>query len=286
MIRPRRSFLGFARREPALVAACSWLLLVALFAILQPVIAPRDLVLTDLANSYFPPVWLGGAWDHPLGTDNLGRDVVSQLAHGVRSSLVVAATAAFGAGLLGAAIGLLSGYFGGFIDSIVSQLVAAQLALPLIFVAVAVAMALGPSQVTVIVAIALSNWVPFARVVRSEVVVLRESDFVALAKVSGATTTRLLSRHILPNAQRSIVVLMTQSFGEGILIESSLGYLGLGVQPPNVSLGLMISNAQVYISSYPLLIIIPVVLLASIALASNIAGDRANDAFDPLNARR
>ncbi len=284
--RSRSRVAGMLRREWVLVVAGAVLLVVALFAILDPVIVPVDLGFTDLANSFAPPAWAGGTWTHPLGTDNLGHDTLSQLAYGARSSLVVAVAAAFGAGVIGTAVGLISGYLGGVLDGIVSQLAAAQLALPLIFVAIAIAMVLGPSQLTVIIAISFANWVPFARVVRAETMVLRESDFVSLARLSGSSTPRLLARHILPNTRRSIIVLATQAFGEGILMESSLGYLGLGVQPPDVSLGLMIANAQIYISSDPRLIIAPVVLLAAAALSANLVGDRVNDLFDPMNVGR
>jgi peptide/nickel transport system permease protein len=267
---------------PLAIAAVVVLAAVILTAIVRPLLDPEPLGRVDLGRTFLPPVWSpNGNWSHPLGTDQLGRDILTRLAYGARLSLMVAVTAAGISSMMGTAIGLLTGYFEGWIDIVTARLIEAQLSLPLILVALAMVIGFGPSVPTLVLAIAISSWVPYARVVRSEVLVLKQSDFVALSIVTGLGPWTILWRHILPNVLASVIVLASQNFGQAIIYEASLSYLGLAVQPPNVSWGLMIAQARVFLSSQAWLVLAPASILALTALAVNILGDLLRDQLDP-----
>jgi ABC-type dipeptide/oligopeptide/nickel transport system permease subunit len=209
-----------------------------------------------------------------LGTDDLGRDILFQLAKALRVSGLVALVAVFLAGTAGAILGVLSGYRGGWIDFIVGRLTEAQMALPLLIVAMTLVVALGPSLPTLVLAIALSGWVPFARLVRAETLALKEREFVTLAQLSGVSPTRILIRHLLPNVLPSTLILATQQIAVAVIEESSLSFLGLGVQPPNTSLGLMVGETRVFMQSDAWLPLIPVAVLVLLALSVNLIGDQ------------
>lgn len=266
-----------------LVAAMTLpLLIVVAMAVLAPRLGGESLAQVDLSQTLVRPVWsAGGSWSHPLGTDQLGRDLLGRLAYGARVSLLVAVAAAFLASVFGTALGLVAGYFEGWIDVIADRVIEAQLSLPLLLVSLAVVIALGPSLGTVTLAIAVSSWVPYARIVRGEVLVLRSSEFVDLSVVAGLSAVTILRRHVLPNVLPSIVVLASQNFGQAIIYEASLSYLSLGVQPPEVSWGLMIAQSRVYLESAPWLVLAPAILLALTALAANVIGDLVRDRLDP-----
>jgi peptide/nickel transport system permease protein len=270
------------RRLPWLpLLAASVFTIVATGAIVAPYVSQEPLGRVSLSESFVPPIWAGGSWNHVFGTDQLGRDILGRLGYGARVSLVVAACAALAASLVGTLIGLVSGYVGGWFDLVVARIVEAQLSLPLILIALSVVIALGASLATIVFAIALSSWVPYARVVRSEVLVLKNSDFVALSVVTGLPTTTILRRHVLPNVLPSVVILASQNFGYAIIQESTLSYMSLGVQPPNVSWGLMIAQSRVYLASMPWLVLAPTFALAITALSANILGDFLRDRLDP-----
>jgi peptide/nickel transport system permease protein len=196
-------------------------------------------------------------------------------------SLLVALTAALAASLIGTVVGLISGYSEGWGDIVLSRVIEAQLSLPVILVALSIAISLGPSFRTTVLAIAITSWVPYARVVRSEVLVLKRSDFTALAIVTGLRSSKILWRHILPNVLPSVVVLATQNFGQAIVYEAGLSFLGIGVQPPDVSWGLMIAQSYLYIISVPWLVLAPAFALALTALSTNLLGDIIRDRLDP-----
>ncbi|WP_189021290.1 ABC transporter permease [Paenarthrobacter histidinolovorans] len=217
---------------------------------------------------------MGGSWDAPLGTDQLGRDVLLQLSLAIRISALVATVSVLLAGTIGVMLGLVSGYRGGWMDSIVNRLSETQMALPFLVVAMVLAVALGPSLTTIVVAIALSGWVPFARLVRAEALVLRNREFVLLAKVASVSSARIVLRHLLPNVLPSVVVLGTQSIAIAVLEESALSFLGLGVQPPMMSLGSMIGQTRLQLQTDAWLPLTPIIVLALLALAINILGDR------------
>lgn len=265
------------------MVALAWLMLILLLAIVAPIFFELPLNSVDLSVTFREPVWTGGSWSYPLGTDNLGRDLLSQIAYGAQVSLSVAFVVAALSGIFGTFIGLATGYFGGWIDLAAARVIEAQLSLPVIIVALAIVISLGPSFSTVALAIALANWVPYARVIRSEVFVLRSTDFVALAQTAGLSSFTILTRHIFPNVLPSVVILASQTFGRAIIYEASLSYLGLGVQPPLVSWGGMIAHSQIYLSSNPWLVLIPTITLALTALAANVIGDRIRDSLDPAS---
>ncbi|WP_191089810.1 ABC transporter permease [Nesterenkonia ebinurensis] len=244
------------------------------FAVFYPMLSSESPTSVHLGRTLREPVFLGGTWEHPLGTDNLGRDILLQLAHALRVSGLVAVVSVFFAGTAGAIFGLLSGYRGGWVDFIVGRLTEAQMALPLLIVAMTLVVALGPSLPTLVLAIALSGWVPFARLVRSETLALREREFVTLAQLSGVHAARILVRHLLPNVIPSTLILATQQIAVAVIEESALSFLGLGVQPPNTSLGLMVGQTRVYMQSDPWLPMVPVLALVVLSLSVNLLGDQ------------
>jgi peptide/nickel transport system permease protein len=228
-------------------------------------------------------VWDGGTISHVLGTDNLGRDLLERLAYGARVSLLVGIASTVLASLIGSIIGLLAGYVGGWLDAVLARIIDAQLCFPTILLGLSFAAFLPPSLYVIVLAISLSIWPMYARVVRAEVLVVRQSDFVALAIAGGMRRAAIMRRHILPNVLPMVVVLASQNFGLAVIYEAALSYLGIGVQPPATSLGLMIADGQVYLTSNPWVVFAPVIVLASISLAVNVLGDRLRDAFDPTS---
>jgi len=246
----------------------------ALIAIVVPLVSSEPPGSVHLERTVQSPVFSGGQWAHPLGTDDLGRDVLLQLAHALRVSALVAVVSVALAGTGGALLGLISGYRGGWIDFVVGRLTEAQMALPLLVVAMTLVISLGPSLSTLVLAIALSGWVPFARLVRSETLALREREFVTLARLSGVRNWTIIMRHLLPNVVPTTLILATQQVAVAVIEESSLSFLGLGVQPPQTSLGLMIGQTRVHMQSDPWLPLIPVLALVVLALAVNLIGDQ------------
>lgn len=235
----------------------------------------------DVSKTFQPPIWAGGSWEHVLGTDNLGRDILSRLVSGARISLIVAVAAVLLAGIGGTIIGLAAGYFGGAVDSVAARLIDAQLAFPLVALALAVVVAFGPSTPVVICVIAVTSWVAYARVVRGEVMSLRNRDFVALAQTAGMREVKILLRHLLPNVMPSIIVLASLDLARVIIYEASLSFLGLGVQPPNSSWGLMISEGRVYLATEPFVVLIPAAALVVLTISANVLGDSLRDRLDP-----
>jgi peptide/nickel transport system permease protein len=262
------------------VAVLATVILLAIFA---PFVSPQQLGLgqIDLEHILAPPVWAGGTWSRPLGTDQLGRDVFTLLAYGARTSITVAVTVVLIGSSVGTLLGLLAGYFGGWLDAVVSRLAETQLSLPLIVVGLVVVVAFGSSLFTIVLVIVFVSWVSYARVVRAEALVLRDSDFVALSVVAGARWYRILYRDLLPNISSSVIVLASLNFGAAILDEAGLSYLGLGIQPPQASWGLMINTYRLYITSDVWLLVFPALILAATALAANIVGDALRERLDP-----
>jgi peptide/nickel transport system permease protein len=236
-----------------------------------------------LNQAFRPPVWDGGTISHVFGTDQLGRDLLQRLAYGARVSLLVGLASTIVASLIGVTIGLLAGYVGGWLDAVLARVADAQLCFPAILLGLSFAAFLPPSLYVIVLAIALSTWPMYTRVVRAEVLVVRQSDFVALAIAGGMRRGAIMRRHILPNVLPIVVVLASQNFGLAVIYEAALSYLGVGVQPPGTSLGLMISDGQVYLTSNPWVVFAPVIVLASISLAVNVLGDRLRDVFDPTS---
>jgi len=236
----------------------------------------------DLLNRNLPPIWFEkGDWLHPLGTDPLGRDYLSRLLYGARISLLIGASVALISGLIGTTMGMLAGYFGGKTDLLVTFLVTTRLALPVILVALATVALIGGSLWVVIGVLGLLKWDRFAVVMRSATQQVRQLDYVAAAQAAGASTRRILLGEVLPNVLPQLVVVATLEAASAILLESALSFLGLGVQPPLPSWGLMISEAKAYMFFSFWLIAIPGCALAVLIFAINLAGDGLHDLLAP-----
>ena len=273
-----RQLLG----NKALVVGGGILLLMIVLAVLAPLVAPYDPYVQDLANRTVPPVWYDqGAWVHPLGTDQLGRDYLSRLIYGARISLLIGLSVALISGLIGTTMGMLAGYFGGRTDMVVSFLVTTRLSMPVILVALATVALVGGSLWVVILVLGLLKWDRFAVVMRSATQQVRSLEYVAAAQAAGASTTRIVLTEVLPNVLPHLIVIATLEAASAILLEASLSFLGLGVQPPLPSWGLMISEAKAYMFFSFWLIAIPGTALAVLIFAINLAGDGLHQVFIP-----
>ncbi len=276
--RLRRRVLG----HTGLLAGLAIFALVVLVALFAPVIAPHDPYAQDLTKRMVPPVWYErGQWLHPLGTDNLGRDYLSRLLYGARISLLIGLSVMIVSGLIGATLGLLAGYFGGRIDMAITFLITARLALPVVLVALAVVATIGGSLWVVIIVLGLLKWDRFAVVMRAATQQVRALEYIDAAKSVGSTTPRIILRDVLPNVMPHLIVVATVEAASAILLEAALSFLGLGVQPPLPSWGLMIAEAKSYMFFSFWLIAIPGTALALLVLSINLMGDGFRDVFAP-----
>jgi peptide/nickel transport system permease protein len=268
--------------QKSLMVGATLLAIIILLAVFAPLIAPYDPYAQDLTARTIPPVWYEkGSWVHPLGTDNLGRDYLSRIIYGARVSLMIGFSVMIISGVIGTTMGLLAGFYGGWVDLFVSFLVTTRLAMPVILVALAVVSILGGSLVVVIVVLGFLKWDRFAVVMRSATQQVRSLDYVAAAEAAGASTSRILLGEILPNIFPHLIVVATLEAASAILLEAALSFLGLGVQPPLPSWGLMISEAKAYMFFSFWLIALPGTMLALLILANNLAGDGLRDAVAP-----
>ncbi len=255
------------------------IILVALFA---PLIAPHDPYAQDLSRRMIPPIWYAkGNWAHLLGTDNLGRDYLSRVLYGAQISLLIGLSVMVISGLIGTALGLAAGFFGGRVDMIVTFIITVRLALPLILVALAVVATVGGSLWVVILVLGLLKWDRFAVVMRAATQQVRVLDYVAAAEAAGASTLRVIVGEVLPNLLPQLVVVATVEAASAILLEAALSFLGLGVQPPLPSWGLMIAEAKTYMFFSFWLIAIPGTALAVLVFAVNMVGDGIRDVSAP-----
>jgi peptide/nickel transport system permease protein len=253
-------------------------------ALLAPVIAPYNPYDQNLAQRLIDPVWFDdGSWAHPLGTDQLGRDYLSRLIYGARISLLIGAAAATISGLIGTSLGLAAGYFGGRVDMVVSFIVTTRLAMPVILVALAVVALAGGSLHVVILVLGLLLWDRFAVVIRSTTMQVRALDYVAAARATGCSTLRIVLSEILPNITNALIVVVTLEMAQAILLEAALSFLGLGVQPPLPSWGLMVAEGKEYMFFSPWVITVPGVALFTLVLAINLLGDGVRDLAAPEN---
>ncbi len=276
---------GLARRiwrNKAVVVGGGLLLAIVVLALFAPWLSPHDPYVQDLTHRTVPPVWYeSGSWLHPLGTDPLGRDYLSRLIFGARISLLIGISVALISGLIGTTMGMLAGYFGGKTDMVVSFLITTRLSMPVILVALATVAIIGGSLWVVIMVLGLLKWDRFAVVMRSATQQVRSLDYVAAAQAAGASTTRVLLGEVLPNVLPHLVVVATLEAASAILLEAALSFLGLGVQPPLPSWGLMISEAKAYMFFSFWLIAIPGTTLALLIFAINLAGDGLRDLLAP-----
>ena len=260
------------------------ILLVALVipAIFAEVVAPHDPIDGDLRDRLLPPAWTdGGEWSHPLGTDRLGRDILSRMIYGARTAALVSLAALAVGGTIGSLLGLLAGYFGGWWDHVIMRLVDINLSLPLILLALVLVVLFEPGTATTVAVVALLLWSRYARQVRAEALTLKEMDFVARARVAGASHLRIIFRHIFPNVVNTIIVLATLQVGNVILLEASLSFLGAGIPPPNPAWGVMIAEGRDYITTSWWLSVIPGLAIMLTVLSMNLFGDWLRDRLDP-----
>lgn len=284
--RRRRLLSGLIALVPgsgngALLAAFGFTILLGALCLFAAWMAPHSPDASDYAAILAPPVWSGGSADHLLGTDQLGRDVLSRLIYGARIALGVALATSFIAAIIGVTIGLICGYFGGWIDVVLSRIIDAFLALPFILLALALISALGIGFWNIILVLVLTNWAQYARVVRAEVLTLKGRPFVTLAQMTALPSWRIILRHILPNTMVSIVVLAILDIGRAIILESTLSFLGLGIQPPSVSWGLMLADGRAYLSLAWWLTVLPGVMIVLTVLSFNVLGQAARSWLDP-----
>lgn len=254
----------------------------AVMALFADQIAPHGALDSDLSNRLAPPAWHGaGSWTHPLGTDDVGRDVFSRIVYGARSSLMIMILTIVIGGGVGTMIGIVGGYFGGFVDAVLLRLADTAMALPIVLIAILMAVALGPSITNVVIAIALLMWARFARVIRGEVQRVARSDYVSLAVVAGCSSSRIIATHVIPNVANTAVVLLSLQIGTVILFESSLSFLGAGIPPPTPAWGSMVAAGRSYVISAYWVSLMPGLAIMLIVLACNMLGDWLRDRLDP-----
>jgi peptide/nickel transport system permease protein len=254
------------------------LVIVAIFA---PLIAPHDPYAQSLMNRMQPPVFLDGTWEHPLGTDHLGRDYLSRLIYGARVSLIIGTVAALLSGTIGTILGVCAGYFGSRVDAVVTFMINVRLALPVVLVALAVVALLGGSLQVVICVLGFLLWDRFAVVMRTSTLQVRNRDYVTAASAIGASTPRIILSEIMPNIMNNLIVVVTLEMAHAILLEAVLSFLGLGVQPPTPSWGLMVSEGKNMMLFEPWLVLIPGAVLFVLVLAINLLGDGLRDVTAP-----
>jgi peptide/nickel transport system permease protein len=257
------------------------LLLMVVSAIFAPQIAPYDPLHTSLTDRLKPPAFAGGTEAHLLGTDKLGRDVLSRIMFGARVSLSVALLVILVTSTLGTALGILGGYLGGWVDSLLMRVTDISLAFPGILIALLLAVILGPSLTTVVLSISLLGWAPYARLIRGEVLKLRNADFVLQARIMGCSPLRIMLTHIFPNIVNPLLILATLFLGGVILIESALSYLGAGIPPPIATWGSMVSDGRSLIDTAWWISFFPGLAIGLVVLSGNFLGDWLRDRLDP-----
>jgi peptide/nickel transport system permease protein len=275
-------FLSALARKRAGAAGLAIVALNVVVALLAPAISPYDPLDQDVARRLLPPAWLaGGGPDHLLGTDQLGRDILSRIVHGSRISLLIGLVSVAVSLPLGVCLGLLAGYFSGRLDDITMRVADVQLAFPFILLAITIAGVLGPSPRNVILILAVGGWVVYARLARGQVLSLREKEFIEAARSLGGGNLRIMFRHVLPNVVSPIIVVGTFAVAQMILLESSLSFLGLGVQPPTPSWGGMLNDGRAYITVAWWLTTFPGAAIMLTVLGINFVGDWLRDLLDP-----
>lgn len=272
MLRSRRRHLA----DPASVLAVAIIFILTVAALGAPRLAPHDPQEINLES-----LFAGSSWQHLLGTDQVGRDVLSRLMHGARWSLGGALAVTVIVTVVGTAVGAICGFVGGIVDAIVMRVVDGLLAFPSLLLALAVVAAIGPGLGGVLLGLAAVEWVGYARVVRGLVLSLREREYVSAARIAGATDLSVLTRHVLPNILSPVLVLATLEIGQLILALAGLSFLGLGARSPTPEWGVMINEGRAYLFRAPRLMVYPGLAITLTVLAWNLLGDRLRDVLDP-----
>jgi peptide/nickel transport system permease protein len=257
-----------------------------LAALLAPLIAPANPTAGSLEDRLMPPAWAeGGSLRHLLGADDLGRDILSRLIYGAQVSLAVSALAILGAGVAGSTVGMIAGYFGGWVDRIIMRIVDLALSFPIIMLALLIAALFGPSLVNIIIVLMIVLWSPYARMARGETLRIKKLDYVDLARTAGASDLYVIVRHILPNIAGALIVLATLQVGTVIVLEASLSFLGVGVPPPTPSWGSMVSDGRNFIASAWWVSLIPGLAVLVVVMSANMLGDALADHLNPDRRR-
>ncbi|SDE15875.1 ABC transporter permease [Rhodospira trueperi] len=267
---------------PSVLVSAAWVSLMAVIALLADVVAPYDYQDMDLLGRLKPPVWMdGGTWAHPLGTDDLGRDVLSRIIESLRISLFVALLGTLIGAVLGTVIGFTAAHFRGWVDHVVMVLIDFQAALPFIILALAVLAFFGNSFVLFVLVMGVYGWERYARIVRGLALSASSHGYAVAVRTLGANPVRVYLRHILPNMGSAIIVNMTLNFPETILVETSLSFLGLGIQPPLTSLGNMVGFGRDYLLTAWWIAVLPSIVIFVTTLAFSLLGDWLRDRLDP-----
>jgi len=275
---PTMAALKRARNHYGLKIGFGILLVMAVFALFAPWLAPHDPYLQNLPMRMLPPVWVeGGSWEYLLGTDHLGRDYLSRIIYGARISMTIGIGAATIGMIIGVTLGLIAGYFGGWLDQAVNFLVTCQLAVPSLLLIMALVFVIGQSITVVIFVIGATHWVFYLVVTRSATLRLRELDFVAAAQAMGCSRLQIAVKEVLPNLVNQIMVIFTLEVAVAILNEATLSFLGLGIPSPIPSWGLMIAEGKQAMFFQPWLVILPGISLFILVIAINLLGDGVRD---------
>ena len=262
---------------PALV-----FLLVIIMALFAPLLAPYSPIQPVPVDRLMPPFFMdGGSTDHILGTDGLGRDILSRVIHGAQISLSVAVMVILITSSVGTVLGIISGYLGGRVDSFLMRVTDVSLSFPPILIAILFAAAIGPGYWTVVIALSMLGWAPYARLIRGESLKIREADFVAQARIIGASPFRIMFRHIFPNVINPLIIIVTLSVGMVILTEAVLSFLGVGIPPPTATWGNMVNDGRSYLSNAWWISLFPGIAIGLVVLAGNFLGDWLRDKMDP-----
>ena len=274
------------RPMPLLVGiALAWLALLLIVVVFADFLTPHDVMRSDLRARLQPPLFFGGSTDHPLGTDELGRGMFSRLLASIRVSMLVAFAGTVIGAVLGTALGMLAAARGGFVDDVIMMLVDVQAALPFIILALAVIAFLGSGLALFIVVVGLYGWERYARIARGLTLAAREDGYATASAHLGAGPLRVYFQHILPNIVSALVVAFTVNFPETMLLETSLSFLGLGIQPPATSLGTMLGDGRDYLTTAWWIAVAPGVVIALTGIAVSVIGDWLRDRFDPALCR-
>ena len=279
----RKSWLDhLSGMPPSILISAIWIVFMILVAVLADVIAPYDYKHMDLLDRLRPPIWLeNGVWSHPLGTDDLGRDVLSRIIFSIRISLFVALMGTFIGAVLGTSLGFAAAHFRGRVDDLIMVLIDFQAALPFLILALAVLAFFENSFLLFVLVMGIYGWERYARIVRGLALSARSHGYAVSMQVLGATPARIYLRHILPNVASAIIVNMTLNFPETILVETSLSFLGLGIQPPLTSLGNMVGFGRDYLLTAWWIVVLPSIVIFVTSLAFSLLGDWLRDELDP-----
>jgi len=257
-------------------------LIICFLSVFSNFIVRYDPTIPDFSSRFVPPEWFSqGLSGHILGTDSMGRDMLARLLVGSQYSLIVAFVAVSSAALIGVILGMIAGFYGGWLDTLIMRFGDIQLSIPSLMLAITIVAIAGPNLVNLVIVLIFTSWVGYARLIRSVVQVVRKQEFVSASKVLGASSRWIMFRQVFPNVLTPLIVQTSQSFGTMILVEAALSFLGLGVQPPTPSWGVMISNGRESLQAAPWTVLVPGIMLMITVLAFNFMGDGIRDALDP-----